>query len=218
MSSSPEQLRNYVRNKLHNILTSNELPEKIYYNNDYHLLNENILNNIISNLEISIYNSCISSAKNNNIERYWSYEKDNRQFNQFRDLYKFKAISIIKNLDPDSTIKNTTLLKRLFFNTQNDVLESEFDNLKDISKKIHYLCNNMQPIEMFPEKYKDYLQEQKDYFNKMRKKEVVEEGLLKCGKCKSRRVTYYEMQTRSADKGLSQSIMFIVRYVVSLLV
>lgn len=35
------------------------------------------------------------------------------------------------------------------------------------------------------------------------KKEKVEEGMFTCNKCKSKKTTYYQMQTRSADEPMT---------------
>ena len=197
---SPELLRNTVIEKLTKIFESNPLPERVFYDNAQHDWSDDILHNIIKNLEISIYNSCIKVSLLNDIPRCWNFEIDNRPFNQFRDLYKNKAISIINNLDPNGFIKNKNLLNRFLFNEKNNILDSKFDEIVDISEKIHYLCNIMKPMEMFPERYDSFLKDREELFNKMKHVEEIEDGLLQCGRCKSRKVKYHEMQTRSADE------------------
>lgn len=47
-------------------------------------------------------------------------------------------------------------------------------------------------------------EEREDAMEELKKKEDKEYiGILKCGKCKSKKTTYFQLQTRSADEGLT---------------
>lgn len=101
----------------------------------------------------------------------------------FKSMYIQKAHSIVSNLNPCGYIKNTKLLRRL--------LDREFDEFE--------LCN-MSAQELFPELWIERLREKK---NEVQKSEEVADGMFKCGKCKSKKTTYYQLQTRSADEPMT---------------
>ena len=130
-----------------------------------------------TDLEIGIYNWTIEYVNNNNIFPGWKSEV-------FVKLYDNKLISILTNLDSNSHLKNKDLLIRLQAN--------EF--------KPHDLAF-MEPYEMYPERWMAIL-------NKQLKKEQslldsnmeAKTDMFKCGKCKQRKCSYYEMQVRSADE------------------
>lgn len=130
-----------------------------------------------TDLEIGIYNWTIEYANKNNIFPGWKSEV-------FVKLYDNKLVSILTNLDSNSHLKNTELLIRLKAN--------EF--------KPHDLAF-MEPYEMYPERWMAIL-------NKQLKKEQslldsnmeAKTDMFKCGKCKQRKCSYYEMQVRSADE------------------
>ena len=91
------------------------------------------------------------------------------------------------NLNKDSYIQNLSLIKR----TSNP----QFD-LKNIA--------SMSYQEIFPEHWKQLLDE------KYKREAVIYEDkpeamtdMFKCGRCKQRKCTYYELQTRSADEGMT---------------
>jgi DNA-directed RNA polymerase subunit M/transcription elongation factor TFIIS len=69
---------------------------------------------------------------------------------------------------------------------------------------IDYLCQEMSSEEMFPERYQEFYQEQNEELEKIEahKKQLDSTvGMFKCGRCKSNKTTYYQLQTRSAKIG-----------------
>ena len=128
-------------------------------------------------LEIGIFNWCIEYANEHNIAKNWSN-------NKFRNLYIEKARSVISNIDASSYIKNDRLLTRL--------KEKEF-----LPHDIAF----MKPENIFPERWKDTIEQyMKKYENAYENKAVAMTDMFKCGKCKKRECTYYEMFSRSADE------------------
>lgn len=104
--------------------------------------------------------------------------------------YRQKARSLYVNLKPDSYIKNPQLLQML------------------IDKKItlKYLVNEMSPQEMFPEKWAKAIREIEIDEAKILIRdhdEVIADGMFTCGKCRSKKTTYYQLQTRSADEPMT---------------
>jgi transcription elongation factor S-II len=135
------------------------------------------------NLEKGIFNYTIITAKERNIVRNWNNSK-------FVMIYTDKLKSIMLNLSKKSSVKNTNLLERL--------KKGEF--------KPHEMAF-MTHQEIFPEKWK--------YLIDMKIKRDKKEGEVDlsaatdeffCFKCKKRKCSYYEMQTRSADEPMTTFI------------
>jgi len=132
------------------------------------------------NLEKGVFNYAIQTARQKNIVRKW----DNSPFVM---IYVDKFKSILLNLNPKSSVKNVQLVKRL--------KKGEF--------KAHELAF-MTHQEIFPENWKSLV----DAKIKRDKKEgevdlsaATDEFF--CFKCKKRKCSYYEMQTRSADEPMT---------------
>ena len=143
-----------------------------------------VLNNDIAiKLEESLFNYICDKSLQRKIIRKW----DN-QF--FRKMYFNKARSLYTNLDKNSYVKNTYLINQI----ETGMIEIE---------KIPFM--NYQ--EMFPEHWKRLLDEKYK-----REKLLYEEKMeamtdqFKCGRCKSKKCTYYELQTRSADEAMTTFI------------
>lgn len=128
-------------------------------------------------LEIGIYNWCLNNSSHNDIQKSWSDKL-------FVNLYVNKSRSILNNLDTSSYIQNKRLLQR--------VIDGEF--------KPHDLAF-MDQSNIFPERWKDILdmnmKQEENFYNS---KQVAKTDLFKCGKCKKRECSYYELQVRSADE------------------
>jgi DNA-directed RNA polymerase subunit M/transcription elongation factor TFIIS len=139
----------------------------------------NILNNntLSTEIEKSIYNSCISESNNKGIQKKW-------ENSIFRGLYNDKIMHILINLDAKSYINNKNFLK--------NVLDGNIE-IQNIPK--------MNPIEIYPEKWQSII----DKFDKQEKiaeesKNLATTDMFKCPKCKKNKATYYKMQIRSADE------------------
>lgn len=128
-------------------------------------------------MEIGIYNWTLQKADNACIPKVWSN-------NIFKNMYTNKSRAILTNLDKDSYVGNSRLVQRL-----ND---KEF--------KPHELPF-MDMINMFPERWTDILdmrlKQEQNFYNS---KQVAKTDMFKCGRCKKRECSYYEMQIRSADE------------------
>jgi transcription elongation factor S-II len=132
------------------------------------------------NLEKGIFNYTIQTARLRNVVRKW----DNKAFVM---IYVDKFKSILLNLNAKSTIKNKELLKRL----------------KNKEFKAHELAF-MTHQELYPEKWK-YLIDKK--IKRDKSEGVVDLSAATdeffCFKCKKRKCSYYQMQTRSADEPMT---------------
>ena len=132
------------------------------------------------NIEKGIYNWSIKEATKRRIVKKWTNE-------MFVHLYVDHFRSIYFNLNKNSYIKNSDLIKKL-----------HKGNLKS------YNIAFMSPQELFPEQWKE-LVENKIKRDKSKYEINMEAATdeFKCFKCKKRKCTYYELQTRSADEPMT---------------
>jgi DNA-directed RNA polymerase subunit M/transcription elongation factor TFIIS len=131
-------------------------------------------------IETGIYNSTIDYANANKVPLSWQYDV-------FREIYLAKARSVFANLNDESYIKNTTLIERL----------------KDGEFRPSELAT-MERENVFPEKWRAILEAEE---RKMKSAYEVSQSAMSdqitCGKCKKKKVSYYELQTRSGDEATS---------------
>ena len=128
------------------------------------------------NLEISIFNFAISQASKNKIVKKW----DNPYF---VILYVNRYRSIYTNL----MNKDISFLKDI----KSDIIQKK--ELKNISHQ-----------EMNPNKWKSLIDAKIKRDTNITKEDInAATDEFKCYKCKKRKCTYYEMQTRSADEPMT---------------
>ena len=137
--------------------------------------------NIIKNIEKGIFNWSINRLKE--IDQIPSWENT-----IFKEVYKRKALSIIYNLkEPRSHLKIRII---------------------DGAVKTRDLTV-MRPDELWPTGPYDQTKRQRECeeLRKQLAKNKADtedfEGMFTCGKCKSKRTKYYQMQTRSADEPMT---------------
>ena len=143
---------------------------------------------VAENIEKSMYNFTIRKAKEHGIILNWSNPK-------FRHYYKQSWVTIKTNIsDPRNTI------------LRSDILSGKLSNLKSIAF--------LPPEKMWPNG--PYAQELANSRERHALKDVVNdrlgdnyEGMFECSKCRhnkaknTRKTTYYQMQTRSADEPMT---------------
>jgi transcription elongation factor S-II len=134
----------------------------------------NNYNKVASNLEKGIFNFCIKYATEKNIVKKW--END-----YFIHIYVDKLRSIYLNL-PSKII---------------------IDKINSKEIKIHELAF-MTHQEMHPEKWQQLIDDKlvRDE-NKYAPKIEASTDNFTCWKCKSKKCTYYQLQTRSADEPMT---------------
>jgi transcription elongation factor S-II len=126
------------------------------------------------NLEKGIYNSCIVDAENKNIVKKWDNE-------YFIHIYIDKLRSVYNNLDSEYLINSI--------------------NSKSI--KIHQIAF-MSHQQMRPIKWKKLIDDKKIRDeNKYTPKIEASTDNFTCWKCRSKKCTYYQLQTRSADEPMT---------------
>tara|TARA_B000000557_G_C20658765_1_gene393765 strand:+ start:170 stop:703 length:534 start_codon:yes stop_codon:yes gene_type:complete len=134
----------------------------------------------VENIEKGIYNYTLKEAKKKNIPCKW----DNSLFSL---IYLSKVKSIYANLNSESYIKNVRLKERL--------LEKEF-----YPHEIAF----MEPLQIYPENWKEILDDKfkrDKYQNEGHTENYTDQ--FKCSRCKKRKCSYYELQTRSADEPMT---------------
>jgi DNA-directed RNA polymerase subunit M/transcription elongation factor TFIIS len=146
-------------------------------------LEEKEILNIVSGIEKGVYNKTIKFADEKSIPKNW----DN---NLFKSMYKFFVKEVFVNLDKESYIKNKRLYDRL--------IAKEFDS---------YELAEMEPQYKFPEHWKPYIDEKSKRDRTLFEvdKEMATD-IYKCGRCKKKECSYYQLQTRSADEPMTTFI------------
>jgi DNA-directed RNA polymerase subunit M/transcription elongation factor TFIIS len=135
------------------------------------------------NIEKSIYNSIIEECRVKHIHRSWENVI-------FKKIYLSKVISIYSNLNKETYIKNCNFLDRI---------KNKEIKVEDIGK--------MSSIDIFPEKWKEIMSKKFEQDKKLHEyKPEAMTDIFKCRKCGSRKCSYYELQTRSADEPMTQFI------------
>jgi DNA-directed RNA polymerase subunit M/transcription elongation factor TFIIS len=124
-----------------------------------------------NNIELSVYNYSIQDATFRQIIKKWTNPK-------FCDIYSAR-------------------LKTLLYNFKNSELK-HFIKTNQVTPKILSVMTHQ---EMCPDKWKTLI-EQKIKRDKSRLHTNIEAStdLFTCKKCRSKKCTYYELQTRSADE------------------
>jgi len=142
----------------------------------------NLLNNLelSKNIEESIYNYTICQSEIKGIE-------PNIEDKYFKRIYVNKIITLYNNLDENSYVENKSFLKRL--------INNDFD-----INQIAFLS----PQEINKEHWKKYLDKQiaNDEFLYSRTS-GIRTNEYKCGRCREKDCTYYQLQVRSSDEPMT---------------
>ena len=126
------------------------------------------------NLEVAVYNFSIEEAGRKRTIRKW----DNPYFVQ---IYTDKLRSMAFNLKT--------------FPALLEAVRSRQTKIQDLPFLIHQ--------ELAPEQWESLLEEKRKRDQSIYSEEEVEDGDFQCGKCKSRKCKWYQLQTRSADEPMT---------------
>ncbi len=128
--------------------------------------------------EKSIYNCTIKECRLKGVERSWDCP-------EFMDTYKKKYIKVYSNLKLNKNAQS------VFEKIKHAVWEP--DKLVNMDHKIIY-----------PELYEEILLKNKKLMDRYSEENKAKgSNIFKCGKCKEKNCTYYQLQTRSADEPLT---------------
>ena len=132
------------------------------------------------NIEISIYNAVVCKSVEKNLPRRW-------QSPRFERMYRLKVDSVCDNLDMAGPVQNDSLTPRLL---SGQLLPHEIGFLR--------------PQDMFPGRWETVVAECH------RRRLATENSAaqtfsteFECSKCKQRKCSYAEVQTRSADEPMT---------------
>jgi len=149
----------------------------------------NKFNNLLNNLELSksieesIYNYTLSQSEIKSIE-------PNIEDKYFKRIYVNKVITLYNNIDKNSYVKN--------YNFLNTLSDKDFD-----ITNIAFLT----PQEIHKDHWKKYLDRQSanDEFLYSRTA-GIRTSEYKCGRCKEKNCTYYQLQVRCSDEPMTTFI------------
>ena len=141
-----------------------------------------LLNNITlsEQIENSIYNYTIKQSEIKGIE-------PNIEDNYFKRIYVNKIYSLYNNLDKESYVKNINFL--------NNVINNDI-NIDDIAF--------LSPQEINKDHWKKYMDKQTATDEFLYSRTVgTRTNEYKCGRCKEKNCTYYQLQVRSSDEPMT---------------
>jgi len=138
-------------------------------------------NKITTNLEKGVLNYSIDVSNKQNIVKKW----DNELF----------------------VIIYTERLRTIMFNLQkNETLLTQIKNKEIKSHKLAFMTHQ----EMNPNKWKPLIEDKKIRDKNMYNPQIdANTDNFTCGKCKSKRCSYYQLQTRSADEPMTTFVTCI---------
>ena len=181
-----------TKENFHEITESHTIPndsskEAAYRTHVFTLCKERFGNTLsksdLLKLELSILHSALLDANKKFVLR-------NFENGLFTICYMNAARRILSNLDPNSYVKNTEL----------------FDKVKSKNIDIE-LLSQMNTIDFAPHMYADMRERQlQREQQQLEGNKAMATDLFKCGRCKKRETTFYELQTRSADEPMTQFI------------
>jgi DNA-directed RNA polymerase subunit M/transcription elongation factor TFIIS len=142
-----------------------------------------VTDSIPFNIEKSIYNWTIRKCKSASTTPSWENKV-------FKEMYKQKIISIAKNLkNEETTLKDRVLAGQVITRTIAQLTPAELFPTGPCAKSIHDQYIKQMNIDLA--------------CGRLNANTI---GIFKCGRCKSNKTTYYEMQTRSADEPMTAFI------------
>ena len=172
--NNPEEFRSNVCEKINNMFKISDVYKKMVEKNK--VLDDKTMIDISSNIEKGVYNWTIKQSKEKYIVRKW----DNKYF---VSIYLNQLKSVLENIKyGDGAFMKMILYCKI--------------SSKNIGLMSHY--------EFCPNRWKTLIE-----LKNKRSKNVNSISLeantdtFTCKKCKSRRCTYYQAQTRSADEGIT---------------
>jgi len=148
---------------------------------------EEFRNNVVNKLKIILKNDKLASNLEKGIFNY--------------SLKHAEKINVVKKWDNSYFVKiYINRLRTITINLKDDNL---FKSVKDIKIKAHEVAF-MTHQEMQPSKWQELLEDKKIRDeNKYEPKLEASTDDFKCWKCKSKKCTYYQLQTRSADEPMT---------------
>jgi DNA-directed RNA polymerase subunit M/transcription elongation factor TFIIS len=165
--------------------------------------------NISRNIEVAVLNWAVRKMKTT-----W-HQPASWENPTFRWTYKHKALHLIAELGrapvavPEFTVQGDHVKLDIGYVPQ--LLHRLRNKQLDVKKIADYPPDVLWPEGAYAKAV--FKNRERDLqFEKMRAKEEDYDGQFKCGKCKSVKTTYYQMQTRSADEPMVRTPLCYLVY------
>jgi len=163
------------RSKIQDTITSLFKDSEVWATMGKKQPSEKILCDISSNIEKSVYNWTIKMSREKDIVRKW----DNKYF---VSIYLSQLKTVIENIRYTPDVMKNILLRKI--------------QSKDVGMMTHF--------QFCPEKWKEVIEQKTLRVKNMNTISIeANTDTFTCKKCKSKRCTYYQAQTRSADEGIT---------------
>lgn len=148
------------------------------------MLKSNVAESEYSDIDLKVFALNLERGIFNYTLKHYSGKK--KTWNaDFQSFYIQRAFTIITNLDPSGYLKNTYLLQAL--------LKKEYDEFE--------ICH-LKAEDMFPARWEElYKRFSKE--DEIKEQKEIPDGMFRCGKCKTYKTTYYQLQIRSADESMT---------------
>lgn len=131
-----------------------------------------------TDLEIGVFNATIDYANSLKIQLSWKCQ-------MLADTYMNIARSVYSNLKKESYVGNESLLSRML----------------DKKEFLPHVLPYMLYQDIFPERWKHIVEKNQLRFKAAYEvKQVAMSDMITCSRCKGKKVSYYELQTRSGDE------------------
>ena len=172
--NNPEQFRLKVSENISDIFKNGNIYKEMVEKKK--VLNDGVINDISSNIEKGVYNWTIRQSREKYIVRKW----DNKYFVA---IYLNQLKSVIENIK----YGDGTFMKL--------ILSGKIES-KDVGMMNHY--------EFCPTRWTSLIELKNKKSKNMNSVSLeANTDTFTCKKCKSRKCTYYQAQTRSADEGIT---------------
>jgi DNA-directed RNA polymerase subunit M/transcription elongation factor TFIIS len=172
--NNPEQFRLKVSENISDIFKNGNIYKEMVEKKK--VLNDGVINDISSNIEKGVYNWTIRQSREKYIVRKW----DNKYF---VTIYLNQLKSVIENIK----YGDGTFMKL--------ILSGKIES-KDVGMMNHY--------EFCPIRWTSLIELKNKKSKNMNSVSLeANTDTFTCKKCKSRKCTYYQAQTRSADEGIT---------------
>lgn len=163
------------RNKVQEKLTSLFKESEVWEELKPKQISDKMLSDISSNIEKGVYNWTIKCSREKDIVRKW----DNKYF---VSIYLAQLKMITENIKYTPEVMKNILLRKI--------------QSKNVGMMTHF--------EFCPEKWKLVIDQKTMRVKNMNTISIeANTDTFTCKKCKSRKCTYYQAQTRSADEGIT---------------
>jgi transcription elongation factor S-II len=157
------------------------------------------------NAEINILNWAIKKTRSLGQQASWENSR-------FRTIYKQKAFDIMSEMKRDLVVSVSLGAEEGSVKVSLDITPQLVARIRskeiDVKKLASYPAEVLWPQGPFAKAIFD--NRKSDMQREMRKAQDEDyEGMFKCGKCKSTKTRYYQLQTRSADEPMTTYVTCI---------